>query len=95
MARKKSEILVLWPEYFDSNLSRSQGRRVSSEIAIPDPTCEKIFKASRKMGLYPQIESDKSHPSTWYNGSGRVVIRKTGKKTKIIEAIARNLMNIK
>lgn len=95
MAKKKSEIFVLWPEYFNSNLSRSQGRRVSSEISVPDPTCENIFKICRKMGLYPQIEGDKSHPSTWYRKDGRVTIRKTGKKTEIIQAIGKNLKKVR
>lgn len=95
MAKKKADILVLWPEYFDSNLTRSQGRRVSSEISVPDPSCENIFKISRKMGLYPEIENDKSHPSTWYKNNGRVIIKKNGAKTEILEAIGNDLKKIR
>jgi len=95
MASRRSDIWVIWPEYFDSALTRAQGRRVTKENSVVDPTCEKIFKISRKMGLSPEIEVDKSHPSTWYKSRGRVIVKKKGKKTELLNAIGAGLGKMK
>ena len=41
MASRKDEMWV-WTGYFDSRLSRSEGRRVPKEAAISTPTLEAV-----------------------------------------------------
>ena len=36
----KGEEMILWTRYFDSKLTRSQGRRVPKIASIPNPTLE-------------------------------------------------------
>ncbi|MHA2248849.1 MAG: signal recognition particle subunit SRP19/SEC65 family protein [Candidatus Kariarchaeaceae archaeon] len=64
----------MYPEYFDANLSRSEGRRVSLELADPSPHLIKLSKACEKLNIECQIEKDKAYPSSWWKQSGRILI---------------------
>ncbi|KIX94781.1 uncharacterized protein Z520_09471 [Fonsecaea multimorphosa CBS 102226] len=65
----------LYPVYFDSTRSKSQGRRVSKSLAIPNPLAWQVLCAVRfavgenvfKMAFEPE----KTHPKDWAN-PGRV-----------------------
>ena len=69
---------TLYPVYFDSSRTRSEGRRVSSQLAIPDPLARNILEAvsSATAGTTLRIafEPDKLHPKDWAN-PGRVRIQ--------------------
>jgi len=78
---------VLWPIYFDVDASRLEGRKVSKELAIKNPTVDEIFKAAKKLGLNP-IKEEKAYPKRWWRKEGRVLVEKKGRKTEIIRKIA-------
>ncbi len=80
--------IVLWPEYFDISLTKNNGRRVSRKLALNSPTVEDIAKAAKKLKLNAKIEHQTSYPSRWWRNSGRVLIRTSHKKTKVIRNIA-------
>ncbi|MCE7737492.1 MAG: hypothetical protein GPJ54_21560 [Candidatus Heimdallarchaeota archaeon] len=92
MLRRK-KFYVIYPEYFDSNISRSQGRRVSLSIADPNPHLKKIVKACERLEIECQSQPDKAHPSFWWKQSGRVLIPidKNNKlpKEELIKTIAK------
>lgn len=71
---RRKKFYVIYPEYFDSNISRSQGRRVSLSIADPTPHLKKIVKACDRLEIECQSEPEKAHPSFWWKKSGRVLI---------------------
>ena len=48
MTADKSK-MTLWTRYFDSKLSRSEGRRVPKEASIPGPSLDS-FKTSFERG---------------------------------------------
>ena len=50
MAAKRDE-MTLWTGYFDSRLSRSNGRRVPKQASIPKPTLESVVWAARSAGV--------------------------------------------
>ena len=91
MAKKKESSIVLWPDYFDSTLSRSQGRRVPRDIAVSSPQCEKIFDIARKIGMSPKLENDRARPYHQQQKKGRVLVKKVKSKTAIIMDIAKGL----
>lgn len=41
---------VIWPAYLDSELTRSAGRRVPADLAVPDPTVDEIAAAAQQVG---------------------------------------------
>ncbi len=82
---------MVWPIYFDSTRSRSEGRMVSAQEGVKEPTLDDIITAALKAGLKPEIEREKRHPKTWHESSGRILIPKKGPKSTALKKIARSL----
>jgi signal recognition particle subunit SRP19 len=82
--------LVIWPIYFDIARSRSEGRMVSHQDAVNEPSLDMIITASLKSGIKPEIERDKKHPKTWHQdgASGRILVAKKGSKSAVLKRIA-------
>lgn len=55
--------IVVWPSYFDADLSWGEGRRVAKDLAVRQPKAEDILAAAEEAGLKPVLESGASHPS--------------------------------
>ncbi|MDY6984907.1 MAG: signal recognition particle subunit SRP19/SEC65 family protein [Candidatus Thermoplasmatota archaeon] len=83
--------VIIYPEYFDAQLTKGKCRRVSKAAAIQNPTVENIARVARSLGYKASIE-EKHHPAFWYRKRGRVVIEKRGNekenKNGIIKKIA-------
>ena len=43
--------ITLWPEYFDANLTRAQGRRLPKELCVPNPNLDFIAKGAMILQL--------------------------------------------
>ncbi len=82
---------MVWPIYFDSTKSRSEGRMVSAQEGVKEPTLDDIITATLKAGFKPEIEREKRHPKTWHESSGRILIPKKGPKSAALKRIARSL----
>ncbi len=65
---------VIWPAYFDADLSRSEGRRVPESLAVTDPTVEEIAEAVRQVGYDAVIEPDLAYPRNPRSETGRVAV---------------------
>ncbi len=74
----QTDKIVIWPTYFDSAVSRKDGRRVTKRYALKSPALDEIAEATRTLGLDPVVEQDKSYPASWWKKSGRVLVKKTG-----------------
>jgi signal recognition particle subunit SRP19 len=67
--------MIIWTRYFDSKLSRSEGRRVPKEASIPNPSLDAIVWAARDVGLSKmKRDSEASHPSRPHNNEGRLIL---------------------
>ena len=74
MTADKSK-LIIWTRYFDSKLSRSEGRRVPKEASIPNPSLDAIVWAARDVGLSKmKRDTEASHPSRPHNNEGRLIL---------------------
>jgi signal recognition particle subunit SRP19 len=91
MAKAKDDMYILWPEYFDSNLSRDQGRRLPKSLCVPSPNSEELFSLAKKIGLSPVLEKDKSFPSRWMDPKGRIKVPKKHNKTRTMMMLAEKL----
>ena len=83
--------LIIWPIYFDKNISRDNGRRISMKCAIDKPDIEKISKILRSLGISHDIEKNTSHPFRPWKRDGRIIINKIVDKNKLINQIAKLL----
>nr|ANV81102.1 signal recognition particle protein Srp19 [uncultured Candidatus Thalassoarchaea sp.] len=74
MTADKSK-MTLWTRYFDSKLSRSEGRRVPKEASIPSPSLDSIVWAARDLGLSKmKRDLEASHPSRPHLNEGRLIL---------------------
>lgn len=86
--------IVLWPEYFDLERSRSQGRRLPKELCVKDPSLDMIAKGAMVLDLEYRILEDAAYPANWAAKNGCVRVEK-GKmlKTEILPAIGKVLVD--
>ena len=74
MTADKSK-MTLWTRYFDSKLSRSEGRRVPKEASIPNPSLDALVWAARDIGLSKmKRDLEASHPSRPHSKEGRLIL---------------------
>jgi len=81
---------VLYPAYFDRELTRKEGRRVAEGMAVEDPEVEEIAKAVQQVGYDAVIEREKSYSREHYRTRGRVLVKNAedAAKNDIVQAVA-------
>ena len=80
---------VVYPAYFDAELSRSEGRRVPTDLAIEAPTVDEIAKAVQQVGYDAVIERDATYPRE-FDPRGYVAVKGTEDTAKndLVQAVA-------
>lgn len=91
MVSRDDNLIVVYPVYFDKNVSRDNGRKVSKKDAVEKPTLDMIAKAASSIGLKPKIEKNASYPARFWKNEGRILIDKKESKNKILKQIANKL----
>jgi signal recognition particle subunit SRP19 len=89
---KDYDHVIVWTDYFNRNLTRRKGRRVSKEMAIFDPSVQELIEASKSAGF--TVSSDKTNetarfPRRPYVRSGYVMLEKNEnlRKSNILIAL--------
>jgi signal recognition particle subunit SRP19 len=87
---------VIWPAALDANLSRSEGRRVSLELAVEDPTVDEIARAVQQVGYDSVIERDKTY-SREHASRGCVLVQNADDagKSDLLQAVAVYVMALR
>jgi signal recognition particle subunit SRP19 len=85
--------IYVYPGYLAKGGSRSDGRRVPAEMAVPDVTVAAIVASARGLGYQAEAEPEKNYPRLFYQYSGRVkIIKRPGvSKTKLLRLLAEDL----
>jgi signal recognition particle subunit SRP19 len=91
MVSRDDNKYVIYPVYFDSTVSRLNGRRVAKKHAVEKPSLENLAKAAKSLGLNPVLEKDAVHSSTPWKKEGRILVEKKGSKTKLLLQLANRL----
>jgi signal recognition particle subunit SRP19 len=91
MVSRDENLYVIWPVYFDKNVSRDQGRKVPKKNAVEKPTVDMIAKAAKSLGLKPKLEKNASYPGRFWKNEGRILVEKKDSKQKILNQIANRL----
>lgn len=84
-------MITVYPQYFDKNLSLSQGRKVPEKLAVKEPSLNDITKALKRLKLQYTVEKDKSYPGKWYEKTGRVLVENNTSKRETLKEIANKL----
>lgn len=82
---------VLWPIYFDVDVSLREGRRVSSNLAVRNPRIEDIINSALGVGLKAELQAGASHPKRSWQKTGYVLVESKEPKGKVIKLIASKL----
>jgi signal recognition particle subunit SRP19 len=72
---------VIWPAALDADLTRSEGRRVSRDLAVSDPTVDGIAEAVQQVGYDAVVERGVTYPRE-YEPRGRVLVKDADDATK-------------
>ncbi len=91
---KDYDRLVIWVDYFNSSLSRADGRRVPLNMAVRNPTSNELVEAAKRAG-YASESAEASHPKRMLTLSGYVSIERKKPKVQTIKDIASLLSTIR
>ncbi len=86
---------IVYPSYFDSRLSRTEGRRVSRNLSIRRPNLQRIIRVLKYLSLDFEVEDDKHRPSRWYKVEGRVKIYYEGSKEELLKNLGKALRSLR
>lgn len=92
---RKSNNAIIWPVYFDTAKSKSEGRRVPKNKAVVSPKILEIKEAADKLGLQNDINPTAGYPKTPWIKMGMLTVKKNEPKEQIVLKIASQLVNIK
>lgn len=86
---------IVWLDYFNKNLSRKKGRKVSKNISVYDPTMQELIGASKTLELdfsEEDINNQARYPRRAFVKSGYIMISKGDKKSSVISQIAKEMI---
>jgi signal recognition particle subunit SRP19 len=92
---KLKNVYILWTTYFDSTLSRREGRRLPSKLCIPEPALEELVKACKDRGLEVVTTKETRYPRVWWKRAAYVAVGKEGKKTSLLVEVSKDLRRIR
>lgn len=88
-------MIIIWPQYLNRNLTHKEGRKISKEDAVKDPSISDIERAVKRLGLQYNIQKDVSYPGKWYEKSGRILIEWEGTKLELIRELSSEIKQIR
>ena len=90
---KDYEHVVIWLDYFNKNLKKSKGRRLSLEKCVFDPSLKELMDATKAAGFEITEHDEKVRfPKRPFVRSGYVVLPKGSSKTTILNKISEKLV---
>jgi len=92
---RKQDKIIIWPAYFDSTKTRSDGRRIPKNLAVPSPKILEVKEAAEKLGLHYELVLDAGYPKTPWLKTGMLLMTKKETKKQIIKKIAKQLLKIR
>lgn len=89
---REKDRIILWPIYFDSTRTRSEGRRVPKRLAVRAPRLKDIQRASEDLGLKFEAVMETAFPRSPWRKTGYISVLKKGPKNQLLEKIAEKLL---
>ncbi len=91
---KDYNLLVLWLDYFNSNLKKSEGRRVPLNLSVKNPTLDELVKTAKLKGFNPK-PFVASYPRRGLTPSGYITIEKIKPKSIALKEVAEALIIVR
>lgn len=81
-------MITIWPQYLDKKLTLNEGRKVSKEIAVSEPSLSDIERALKRLGLKYSVDKERAYPGKWYEKSGRVLVEWEDTKLELLKTVS-------
>jgi signal recognition particle subunit SRP19 len=92
---RKSDMIILWPVYFDSSRTRREGRRLPKKLCVTSPNITMLEKAVKNLGLNFEITLESAYPRLPWIKTGFIIVKKNGKKkSQILREVASELIRL-
>ncbi|MCP8307669.1 MAG: hypothetical protein H3Z53_06880 [archaeon] len=91
---KDYNLLVLWLDYFNSNLKKSEGRRVPLNLSVKNPTLDELVKAAKLAGYSPK-PFVASYPKRGLTPSGYIAIERIKPKSIELREVSKALTMVR
>ena len=85
---------IIWLEYFNSELKRSEGRRIPLSLATRAPTIDELAEACRRLNMQPDPQIAR-YPGNSAATSGYVSVAKRKPKAGLVLRIAKELTTVR
>lgn len=93
MAYDPDVAITLWPEYFDLDRTRSEGRRLPKELCVSNPDLDIIAKGVMILDLEYEVKENMSYPKAPRDSHGCVKVEKgVMSKTELLPKVAEILV---
>lgn len=89
---KRPGLLAIWPIHLDSSRTRGEGRRLPISRAVRQPTLKELSAAAMSLGYSPQTVEKAALPSSPWEKTGFVWVKKTGPRPVVLKAVAGEIM---
>ncbi len=80
--RKHDGMLIVWPAYFEKNLTRMQGRRIPTNLAASNVTLKILEKAAESSGFEFESDPEKQYPRGFSDKDGYLLLANPEKHKK-------------
>jgi len=87
---KDYERIILWLDYFNSKLSKANGRKVPLNLAVSSPTLDELVESVKKLGFDAEPVKAK-YPKRYFIESGYVSINKVKGKNIVLKEVSKTL----
>jgi signal recognition particle subunit SRP19 len=94
MAMQRREEVVLWPVYFDSTRTRTEGRKVPRRLAKPSTTLGMVEKVVGNLGFSYKVVMEASYPRFPWKKTGLILVKKTKPKSQLIMEVAQEISRL-
>ncbi len=92
---RKQEKVIIWSAYLDSTRTRSEGRRISRNLAVSSPRVSEIREVAERLGLNCEFMPETSYAKTHWMKTGSLKVDKKISKNKTIVMIAKELQKVR
>ena len=88
-------MITIWPQYIDKNLSLKEGRKISKENAVANPTLSEIERALKRLGFTYNVHRERCYPGKWYEKSGRILVEYENTKLELLKEVSAKIKEIR
>ncbi|UCG90272.1 MAG: hypothetical protein JSU57_00675 [Candidatus Heimdallarchaeota archaeon] len=89
--RRDNTHYFIFPEYLDKSLTRKEGRRLSLDLALENPTIAEIRLAAEKLEYNFEVQKFAAYPRQWWERKGLILIEKKNPKLQTLKDLSNEI----